>query len=100
MQIGMTVAEPMIYEFFVFENRVQSEKRSAAPPYVPALLRAVSVHTDAVNCTTYTLLMHCTKRNARAEADRATAGATMSPTEPPFVCTAQPMIPKTVAIVP
>jgi hypothetical protein len=29
---GIAVAEPMIYELFFFENRVQSENLSAAPP--------------------------------------------------------------------
>jgi hypothetical protein len=38
MQTGMTVAEPKMYAFFFFENRVQSENRSAGPPYVPALV--------------------------------------------------------------
>ena len=83
MTIGRAVDEPITLEFFFLENRVQSENRSAAPPYVPQIL-----------------LMHCTNLKPRFAADRGMDGDTRFPAEPPFVCTAHAMMPKTVPTVP
>lgn len=49
---------------------------------------------------THTELMHWKNLKTRVEVETVIAGATMSPGEPPFVCTAHAMMPKTVATVP
>jgi 2-keto-4-pentenoate hydratase len=60
MQIGIAVADPMTDELVFLENRVQSEKRSAAPPYVPQLANVLVKDLEAHSIVgkTHMLLMH------------------------------------------